>query len=105
MASVADGGPLGVDGPSARVVAIGAAFGELVARVRNVDALARAVVGDRGGKAGVADGVQRMRRDRKQAARQLVDALRAAFEAADPLFDAELDGLVIARLEMQAAHE
>ena len=41
---------------------------------------------------------------RQEPARELVHALRAALEARDPALDAEVDRLVIARLEMQARH-
>src|SRR4051812_30305911 len=75
---------------------------ELVHRMLDLDALARAEVGDRAREIAVADGMQRMRGHRPQAARKLVQTLRAAFEALDLVFDAELDRLVIARLEVQA---
>src|SRR5690242_3713802 len=76
--------------------------GKLVHRMLDLDALARAEVGDGGREIAVADGVQRMRGRGPQAARKLVQTLRAALEARDPALDAELDRLVIARLEMQA---
>src|SRR5205085_766137 len=44
------------------------------------------------------------RRLRQEAARMLVLALRAALEERDAPLDAELDRLVVARLEVQAGH-
>ena len=46
--------------------------------------------------------VRRPGGDRQKAARELVFALRAALEGDDPVGDAELDGLVVTGLEMQA---
>ena len=54
---------------------------QFVRGVGDVDAFARAVVGDRLGEAAVADDVQRMGGDGQQSARELVNPLRAAFEA------------------------
>src|SRR6476469_8195437 len=76
--------------------------GKLVARVLDLDALAGAELRDGCCEVGVANGMQRVRGDRAQAPRELVQALRAALEAMDAPFDAELDRLVIARFEMQA---
>ena len=53
---------------------------------------------------GFRDPVRRPRRDGHQAARELVLALCPALEATDAARDAELDRLVVARLEVQAGH-
>src|SRR4051812_31926669 len=89
-------------GRGARVLLERRRRGELVARVLDLDPLARAELGDGCREVGVADGMQRVRGDGAQAPRELVQALRAALEAMDAPGDAELDRLVIARLEMQA---
>src|SRR4051812_45699647 len=72
--------------------------------MRDVDALALAIVGDGGRKRTVRDCMQRMRRNRQQSPRKLVHTLRAAFEERDAALDAEFDRLVVACFEMQPGY-
>jgi hypothetical protein len=68
----------------------------------NRAALVLEVVGYRRMKPGVADIVHRARRNGQVAARQLVRALGAGFDGFQATLDGEVDGLVVAGLEVQA---
>src|SRR4051794_1888865 len=70
----------------------------------HIDALAHTEIGYRPGELPIRDGVRRACRNGGKAARQLVNALGAAFEACDLPLDAEFDRLVITRLEVKAGN-
>lgn len=59
---------------------------------------------DRVGERRMREPVRGVRDGRQEAARELVLALRAAFERVESRFDAELEQLIVRRLEMQTGH-
>ena len=75
--------------------------GKLRARRLHIGALALEVVGDRAAQRRIGDVVRRIGRHRHVAARELVLALRAGLDPGELVLDREIDGLVIAQLEMQ----
>src|SRR5688500_14398255 len=77
---------------------------ELADRVRDVDPFPGAEVRDRRREVRIGKRVRRVRRERRQAARELVQPLRTAFERRDPALEAELDRLVVAGFEVQSRH-
>src|SRR5262249_22762095 len=81
-----------------------AALGELVDVVRHTGGLAREKSLDGIGELRMPQPVGGPSHLREEAARELVLALRAALEDADPARDAELERLVVAGLEVQARH-
>src|SRR5471032_2435367 len=70
-------------------------------RVLHRRALAREIFGDCGAQSLVGESMQRMGWHRAIAARQLVFALRARFDALQAARNGEIDRLVVADLEMQ----
>src|SRR6185503_9592739 len=74
---------------------------QLVHVSRNALAFSLQIILDRPGEARVREPMRRQRFDRHQSTEHLVLALRAAFEALEPMRDRELDRLVVARLEVQ----
>src|SRR5262245_6467562 len=81
-----------------------AALGELVDVLRHTGGLAREKSLDGVGELRLPQPVGGPSHLREEAARELVLALRAALEDADPARDAELERLVVAGLEVQARH-
>ncbi len=77
---------------------------EFVDGVRHVDPLPCAECGDGTREWRVRNRMRGPGRHGNEAASELVVALRAAFEVRDSAFDAELDRLVVARLEVQAGN-
>ena len=63
--------------------------------MRDVHAFPRAELGDRPSELDIGDRVRGPRRQRDEAAGELVDTLGAAFEARDPALDAKVDRLVV----------
>ena len=78
-----------------------AVFGKVCRPSPDVAALALEIIGDGAPKAGMGDVVSRMGGDGQIAARQLVLALRAGLDPRQTLLDREIDGLMVADLEMQ----
>ena len=74
---------------------------KLLAGGFHIGALADQIVGDRPAQPGIGDVMGRMGGHRQIAARELVLALGAGLDALELAVDGELDGLVIADLEMQ----
>ena len=68
-------------------------------------AFLRAPVADGAGEARIGDPVPAAHQGGQEAARDLVPALRAGFEAGESFAQAVIDALVIAGLEMQAGME
>ena len=76
-------------------------FGQQRDLAHNRAALALEIIGDRAAQAQVSDPMRAVSLDRQIAAGKLVGALRAGLDARKPVRDRELDGLVVANLEMQ----
>ena len=74
---------------------------QLLLRGLHIGALALEVVGDGAAQGGVGEVVGGIGGDGAVAARQLVLALRAGLDALQAARDREVDGLVVADLEMQ----
>src|SRR5437868_15456082 len=86
------------------LLAVGRALVQLVEIGRNVGSLPREVVVDGAVERGMREPMERAGRLGQEAARVLVLALRAALEQPDAALDAELERLVVARLEVQPRH-
>src|SRR6185312_6978831 len=74
---------------------------QIIAHPRHFAALAPQIIGDGAAQAGMRDVVRRMRGDRAVAARQLVFPLSARLDNLQLALDGEVDGLMVADLEMQ----
>jgi len=68
---------------------------------RDAGGLALQVILDRAGEGGMRQPVRRVRLHRQQSAKQLVLALRAAFEQRQPVRNGVFDRLVVAAFEVQ----
>src|SRR5690242_8925117 len=78
-----------------------AELGELAAGFGDIGALALEVIGDRAAEVGIGNVMRGVGGVRQISARELVLALRAGFDDLKLALDREIDGLVVANLEMQ----
>src|ERR1700761_998786 len=76
-------------------------LGQLAAGFLDIGALSLEVVGDCAAQAGIGDVVRGVGGVRQISARELVLALRAGFDDFQLTRDREIDGLIVADLEMQ----
>src|SRR5262245_10534695 len=85
-----------------RAAAKGRILGELLAGGIDIGALALEVVGDGASEPRIGDEMRRIGVGRQVAAGEFVLALRPGLDACQPVADGELDGLIVADLEVQA---
>src|SRR6185312_5734396 len=76
-------------------------LGELAAGFGDIGAFALEIIGDRAAQAGVGDIMRGVGGVRQISARQLVFALCAGLDDFEPVMDGEINGLIVANLEMQ----
>ena len=74
---------------------------KLLAGGLHIGALAHQIVGDRPAQPRIGDVMRRIGGHRQVAAGELVLALRAGLDALELVLDREVDGLIVAELEMQ----
>ena len=81
---------------------VGAVTAQHLDRFADLGAFGLEIAGHSGTQSWIGDPMRRVGRDGQVAARQLVFTLSAGFDAGEPFGDREVDGLVVADLEMQA---